>query len=179
MLIVESQDRQTGKELGRRVVDVFSHPPYHLLVGVGDVYLPESGTDTIRHSYEGASEAAHIARSMGESGGVFVFHELGLLHWLYHLPEEQRSGNAYLDYIQVLAEHDAATEKDLLKTLEAYLDCGGSLVEAAQALYIHRNTLVNRIERIQALCPVDLRDPTDRLNLHIAIKGFRLFKRQN
>ena len=58
--------------------------------------------------------------------------------------------------------------------MEAYLDYGGSLAEAAQALYIHRNTLLHRIDRIEALCEADLRDPLQRLNLHVAIKCYRL-----
>jgi len=175
VLVMESQNLGTGSEIGEQIVGEYSHPPQRLLVGVGDIFPPENGAETIRHSYQGAREAVRIASAMGENEGVFVFRKLGLLHWLYHLPEGKRAGNIYLGFVRVLAEHDAATDKDLLKTLEAYLDCGGSLVEAAQALYVHRNTLVNRIERIEDLCPVDLHDPMDRLNLHVAIKGFRLF----
>jgi purine catabolism regulator len=176
VLVLESQEREEGLRVGREIVEAHSQPPQRLLIGVGDLFPAESGVEQIRYSYEGAREAARIARAMGRPEGVFPFHELGLLHWLYHLPEESRAGNIYLEFIRTLAEHDAATEKELLKTLEAYLDCGGSLVEAAQALYVHRNTLVNRIERIQDMCPVDLRDPVDRLNLHVAIKGYRLFE---
>jgi len=63
---------------------------------------------------------------------------------------------------------------ELLKTLETYLDHGCSLVEAADALYIHRNTLLHRLKRIEELCDVDLRDPMQRLNLHAVVKDYHL-----
>jgi DNA-binding PucR family transcriptional regulator len=79
-----------------------------------------------------------------------------------------------LKYIHDLAAYDEKRATELVKTLESYLDHGSSLVDTAQALYIHRNTLLHRLERIEQLCPVDLHDPLQRLNLHVAVKGYRL-----
>ncbi len=103
-----------------------------------------------------------------------TFEELGLLHWLYHVPPEQQTGNLFLEHIRKLAAYDTDQNKELVKTLETYLDHGGSLAEASQALYIHRNTLLHRVDRIESLCRVDLRDPLQRLNLHVAVKYYRL-----
>jgi purine catabolism regulator len=60
---------------------------------------------------------------------------------------------------------------DLLKTLEAYLATGGSPTEAAARLHTHRNTVLYRLSRIEQVLGADLRDPEQRLQLHVALKG--------
>lgn len=175
VLVIESNDPAVGKQMADSIVEDLSHPASRLLIGVGGISQPGNNeTISIRPSYEQAREAVRVGAAMDQGEGVVAFDELGLLHWLYHLPAEQRPGNIYLKHIHRLAAHDSEHKKELVKTLEAYLDYGGSLAEAAQALYIHRNTLLHRIDRIEALCEVDLRDPLQRLNLHVAIKCYRL-----
>lgn len=50
-----------------------------------------------------------------------------------------------------LWEHDKANGGSLVETLCAYLETGGNLTEAAKRLYVHRNTMVRRMERIGEL----------------------------
>ena len=63
---------------------------------------------------------------------------------------------------------------DLLKTLEVYLDSGGNATRAAKRLFLHRNTLRQRIDRIAALLDVDLTTSERWLSLHLAVKAARL-----
>jgi purine catabolism regulator len=175
VLVLESNHNDTGRQAAVEVAQTLSHPAQRLLIGVGQSYRPaEDEPASIRRSYEEAREAVRIGLAQGRHEGVMAFAELGLLHWLYHLPPEKRAGNTFLKYINDLAAYDDKRDTELVKTLESYLDHGGSLVDTAQALYIHRNTLLHRLERIEQLCPVDLHDPLQRLNLHVAVKGYRL-----
>ena len=171
-LVLESADSGCGKALAEQLVADLSHPASRLLIGVGNAREPVP--DGVSRSFEEAQEAVRIARAMGREEGVAPFSELGLLHWLYHLPPEVAEDNVYVQHLRALANYDAERETDLLKTLEAYLDFGGSLVEAAEALYVHRNTLLHRIERIEELTALDLRHPLQRLNLFVALKHFRM-----
>ncbi len=176
VLVIESNDIAVGKQLATALVDELNQPAHRLLIGVGSVGGSDrGGSGGVRRSYEEAREAVRVGAAMGQREGVVAFNDLGLLHWLYHLPPERRTGNTYLQHIVNLAAYDARHNTKLVKTLEAYLDCGGSLVDTAAALYIHRNTLLHRLERIKQLCPLDLRDPLQRLNLHAAIKSYRLY----
>lgn len=166
-----------GKQFANALVTDLSHPACRLLIGVGTAATPgQNHAGGIRRSFEEAQEAVQISIALGRREGVISFDELGLLHWLYHLPVARRHSNAYLKHVYTLAGYDKERNTDLVKTLETYLDHGGSLVETAERLFIHRNTLLHRLERISELCQVDLRDPTHRLNLHAAIKGYHLHK---
>ena len=57
----------------------------------------------------------------------------------------------------------------LRRTLLAYLETGGSHVDAAARLGIHRNTLAYRLKQIAALTGVDPSDPSKRLLLHLGL----------
>ncbi len=57
----------------------------------------------------------------------------------------------------------------LYGTLEAYLACGGNVVQTARRLHLHRNTVLYRLERLQRLLGTDVRDPQHRLLLHLAL----------
>jgi sugar diacid utilization regulator len=72
---------------------------------------------------------------------------------------------------RLLACPDAAT---LVPTLERYLDLGGDARAAAVALYLHRSSLYGRLRRIEEVAGVDLRTGEDRLELHMALRLWRL-----
>lgn len=57
----------------------------------------------------------------------------------------------------------------LYDTLEAYLACGGNVVQTARQLHTHRNTVLYRLERLQRLLGTNVRDPQARLLLHLAL----------
>jgi hypothetical protein len=62
----------------------------------------------------------------------------------------------------------------LRETLLAYLNSGGSHVETASALGIHRNTLAYRLRQIGQLIGRDPGDPDMRLVMHLALVGATL-----
>lgn len=57
-----------------------------------------------------------------------------------------------------MARVDKEKETNYLDSLDAYLSCGMDLKRAAQRLGVHRNTLAYRMERVQALFGLDLKD---------------------
>ncbi len=73
-----------------------------------------------------------------------------------------------------LEEYDRRRKSELIATLEAYLNVGGSLSEAAERLGIHRNTLSYRLQRIAELTQRDLSDPRERLLLQVALRARRM-----
>ncbi len=69
----------------------------------------------------------------------------------------------------------APDERDiLLTTLRTWLDCGGNATATARKLYCHRNTVRNRLHRLEALSGQSLKDPRGVAGLSIAAQGARL-----
>lgn len=67
--------------------------------------------------------------------------------------------------LAILADYDARHGSALLNTLQAYLMHERNLIKTANALYIHRNSLVYRVRRITELTGLNLDDPDQRLYL--------------
>lgn len=147
-----------------------------ILIGVGQAYPARAG---LRRSYDEALEASQIGVLMGRRQGLVAFADLGLMHWLFHLSAEQQAENRYVQVVSDLRDYDEQHHGDLLHTLETYLDSGNALAEASAALNVHRNTLLYRLRRIEELTGLDLKNPANRLNLHIALKSFRIKAEKN
>ena len=74
------------------------------------------------------------------------------------------------DALDILEQHDAQTGSDLMRTLEVFA-AYGEASQTARVLRTHRNTVLNRVQRIQELVGVDIRDPEQRLSLHVALRA--------
>jgi DNA-binding PucR family transcriptional regulator len=59
-------------------------------------------------------------------------------------------------------------QRDYLATLRAYLENNRSVTRTAQQLYVHRNTVAYRVEKILGVLDVDLDDPNQYLAVHLA-----------
>jgi purine catabolism regulator len=165
-LIVESKTNEAGQALAQKIMAELGS---RVWVGISQTTNDKS----LRRVYDEAVEAADIGKRLN-GATVTCFWELGLLDWLYRLPPEAVQANPYFAIVQALAEHDRKANSDLTRTLATYLDHGGALAEAASALNVHRNTMLYRLSRIEEITKVDLRDVSQRLNLHVAVKGYQL-----
>ncbi|WP_329204738.1 helix-turn-helix domain-containing protein [Streptomyces sp. NBC_00683] len=72
----------------------------------------------------------------------------------------------------VLATEPVEREQ-LLSTLAAWLDCQGSTEEARKLLYCHRNTVLNRLRRLERLTGRLLARPRDVVDLSLALDAHR------
>jgi len=88
------------------------------------------------------------------------------------LPREELA--AFVDeHVGALVRHDAEAHGDLCRTLEAFL-ARGNAAEAARQLFVHYNTMKQRLHRIGEVLDADLHDPRTRLALTLALEVRRL-----
>ncbi|MFI9585288.1 PucR family transcriptional regulator [Streptomyces sp. NPDC052236] len=78
------------------------------------------------------------------------------------------------DVFGPLLELDPADRAVLLETLDAWLECEGSAGRAATRLYCHRNTVFNRLRRLEQLTSRSLSRPRDLIEMTLALDAFRL-----
>ena len=68
-----------------------------------------------------------------------------------------------------LMEHDRTRRSDLVRTLKTYFATGANASEAADRLFLHRNSMIYRLERIQKLTGLDLKDHRVALALQLGL----------
>jgi PucR family transcriptional regulator, purine catabolism regulatory protein len=103
----------------------------------------------------------------GPVGRFDVLPDLGAYRLLYRLWGSGDLTTFTADALGELATRDR--RGTLRRTLLAYLDAGGSHVDAASRLGIHRNTLSYRLKQIATLTRCEPTDPSTHLVLHLAL----------
>ena len=63
------------------------------------------------------------------------------------------------DVIHKLIEYDENVENYMLDTIIAYFENMYNISKTAEALYIHRNTLIYRLNKIEELTGKSMKDP--------------------
>jgi len=75
----------------------------------------------------------------------------------------------FRELVAPLVLYDAERGSDLVRTLTVYFDCGENASEAADRLFLHRNSVPYRLERVRELTGLDYRDNLDRLALRLGL----------
>ncbi|UVJ40513.1 CdaR family transcriptional regulator [Arthrobacter sp. CJ23] len=132
--------------------------------GVGRMQGQPEG---IVRSLEEANDAARIAAARENSGYFVHVDRLDMAQLLLMWTRTDTFRPAARELLAPLLK----SGPELLQTLTTFLDCESSLTETAAILNVHRNTVSDRIRRIQALIAINLEDPEARLALQLACRS--------
>jgi GAF domain-containing protein len=143
----------------------------------GDVSIglsnPCQGAPSFKAGFEEAQHALVGAAVIRGKPGVMTYEELGPYKYLLRMPFDAGVRDEHRDAVKRVAEYDAQRQTALLRTLEEFLRRRGNISATAEALYVHPNTLRQRLRRIQELSGLDLRKE-DWLLVEIAVKMVKL-----
>ena len=142
----------------------------HAVVGVG---VAGAGVAEAGAALQEAEDAARVGLALLPDGGALAHRDLGAYRYLVRLAMEDVPRDRCVDAVERLADYDERRRTQLLPTLEQYLCDRRSRTRTAQALFIHPNTLRQRLERIEQISGFDLASD-DLLSLELAIKVVRL-----
>ena len=127
----------------------------NLFAGVG---MPTRFVDKISDSYFQARRACKLQRVMDKKDRIQYFSKLGLYNLLFYVKDKNELRRFYTDMLGRLEEYDQLNDANLTETLSVYLENNCNSQMTAAALYIHRNTLRYRLERISTIIQEDLDD---------------------
>jgi GAF domain-containing protein len=142
-------------------------------IGISEIHAVP--TDAAR-AFREAVDASLIGRALIAEGGAIGYSELGAYRYLVHIAADDAPHDRMRAAVDLLIAYDNKRRTALLDTLERYLAERRSVIESARALFIHPNTLRQRLGRIEELTGLNL-DQDDLLSLELAIKLARLHGR--
>lgn len=132
-----------------------------------------SGLAGLAGGFEEARQAMLGSIVVAGTPSVVGYEELGAYKYLLRIAAEGGARDATVEAVARLAEYDAQRGSSLLQTLEEFLRRRGSISSTSEALFVHPNTLRQRLRRIADLTGIDLRQD-DWLMVEIAVKLVRL-----
>ena len=118
--------------------------PAPLLVGLGE---PHPGADGFRRTFLEASDALGLAASLGDHGGV----SYGDAALAIVLSRDEERARWFVEHELGDLATDSPDMAEMRNTLRTFFDTRMRIAPAAERLFLHRNTLINRLERIQAV----------------------------
>lgn len=151
-----------------------------LLAGVPEVTAAVASTRGsaagVREAYQKARDGTALLGALGRDGCA-IADELGVYHALFAQAGRDELKRFIEATIGPLLRHAEQHHNDLITTLETYLAQSGRHAATAQALFIHANTLYQRLARISEVLGESWKDPDRALDVQLALRLHRLSER--
>ena len=141
-----------------------------LVIGVSSPCL---GAAALATGLQEARQAALAAPVIVDAPAVVPYDGLGPYKYLLRVPLDGDVRDRQRDALRKLGEYDRQRQAQLTRTLEEFLRQRGNISATAQALYVHPNTLRQRLRRIEELTGISIKGD-DWLMIEIALKLIRL-----
>lgn len=168
LLIVKEIDESIDeKKLEKLIISVTSSisSEYYikLAVGVGSIV---QDLESVRDSFRHAQLALEVRRVFANEQIVSMYSQLGVARLIYQIPVNLCE--IFLKEVFKKSTIDAI-DGDLMFTINKFFENSLNISETARKLFVHRNTLVYRIEKIKRVTGLDLRNFEDAIVFKIAL----------
>lgn len=120
----------------------------------------------LSRSYKEAQLAMEVGRIFYPDRRVISYDKLGIGRLIYQLPQSLCEM-----FLRETFDHDIFSELDdeAMTTIRTFFSNDLNISETARKLYIHRNTLVYRIEKLQKVTGLDIRKFDEAMTFKIAM----------
>lgn len=122
-----------------------------------------------KHGVQEANQAFSVLRALQKTNDIMLYQKIGIYR-LFFRHDRQELLILLQNTLGVLLEYDSEFEGSLLDTLEAFLACDRHIGNTANRLFVHRNTLKYRINRINEIMNCDLSDANTCFDISLALK---------
>ncbi len=150
--IREGMGAKDVDKMARSIVDTLqSEAMVNVSVGIGTIV---SNIRDIARSYKEATIALEVGRVFDNEKRIVSYDNLGLGRLIYQLPTTLCE--LFLSEVFKKDSIDSLDQETLF-TIQKFFENNLNVSETSRQLYVHRNTLVYRLDKVQKLTGLDLR----------------------
>ncbi|HWR40236.1 MAG TPA: PucR family transcriptional regulator ligand-binding domain-containing protein [Patescibacteria group bacterium] len=136
----------------------------HLHIGWGNPY---SDISEAKKSLSQAEQAMKVAQSLTDS--LYMgFDELGFYKVLFNVKDRSELESFRSEVLETLLDYDQKHSAEMVNTLSVFLEENENFSRVSERLFIHRNTLKYRLQKIVEISGRNLAEPKDRMLLYFA-----------
>lgn len=156
--------RESSLKVAKSIVETLNAElMYQVYVGIGTQV--ESIIDIAR-SYSEAQTALEIGRAFDGEKYILSYDNLGIGRLIYQLP--RKLCELFMDEI-FKKESIHSLDQETLQTIHKFFENNLNVSETSRQLFVHRNTLVYRLDKIERLTGLDLRNFDDAVTFKVAM----------
>jgi len=147
---IESKDLE---KLARSIVDTLGSEFYtRVVVGIGTIVV---GVKDLARSFKEAQVALEVGKVFDTEKSIVAYNNLGIARLIYQLPTTLCEM-----FLQEVFKKGSIENLDheTLFTIQKFFENNLNVSETSRKLFVHRNTLVYRLEKIKKLTGLDLRE---------------------
>jgi PucR family transcriptional regulator, purine catabolism regulatory protein len=166
--LAERAVARAGEQLGARPA-----------AGVGRA-VPAGRAREAYHEARCALEARQLGAPNGNGSsraGVATYRDLGSFQLLLSLQDSDALALFCESLLGPIENGEGHYGGELMRSLEAFIECNGQWEAAARRLYCHRHTLRYRIRKVEELTGRDLSSARDRIEFWLALRGREIVTR--
>lgn len=158
---IETHDLE---KLARSIVDTLSSEFYtQATVGIGTVV---EGIKDLARSFKEAQVALEVGKVFDTEKTIVSYDNLGIARLIYQLPTTLCE--MFLREVFKMGSIDSLDQETLF-TIQRFFENNLNVSETSRKLFVHRNTLVYRLEKIKRLTGLDLREFDDAIIFKVAL----------
>ncbi|WP_066304717.1 PucR family transcriptional regulator [Bacillus sp. FJAT-29814] len=123
----------------------------------------------VHKSYLTAKETLKIQQKMTQKQSHYFYEDLHLYRLISQLSKHTDLQELAAEYLQPVIQYDKKYNAKLLETLKAYLECNGSKQETSNKLFIVRQTLYHRLQKLENLLGEDFMEREKRVAIEFML----------
>ncbi|WP_243355036.1 PucR family transcriptional regulator [Bacillus litorisediminis] len=180
-ILINVREKEDWKERLEQAVNAFKMTEFakkkklhSILYGIG-LFLDELAA--MEKSYKTAVETIKIHEKVliEKKGGTCFYQNLHIYRIISVMQKNRELKEFVMDYLKPVLDYDEKTGSDLLNTLKTYLACNGSKNKTAKELFIVRQSLYPRIEKLNELLGDDFMKAEKRQAIEFALSCYPYF----
>ncbi len=171
-----SVENKSIESFAKNIVDTVSSEFYmKVVVGIGTVV---TSIKELARSYKDAQVALEVGKVFDTEKSIISYENLGIGRLIYQLP-----ATLCEMFLQEVFKRGSleSLDRETLMTIQAFFDNNLNVSETSRKLFVHRNTLVYRLEKIKKLTGLDLREFDHAITFKVAlmVKKYLISKPNN
>jgi len=170
---VKSLDEKQMKQILASSIEKMRlrYPDLAIVAGCSDRVI---GAEKARDSYEQALLAQNITNKFFSATTITTYRELGIFRFLDFVKDDNIIENYITETLGNLLKQKSSAE--LLDTLRAYYLNEQNVSKTARALFVHKNTVIYRLQKVEELLELQLTDYDKSFNIQFCLKAIDMLK---
>ncbi|WP_094603672.1 hypothetical protein SPSIL_055230 [Sporomusa silvacetica DSM 10669] len=163
----ENVSTRQNSNILTKILDEFAAklPGLAVAAGLGGRF---ESLQAARQSYLQATKVLRFSELKTASRPIYAYEQMGIYKLLFEI-EPDKLTTYYQEVIESLNEYDYKYHMDMVASLCVYFEENCNAAKTAKRLFVHRNTLDNRLKKIEEITGRSLNDPDDRLTLQLGL----------
>lgn len=157
-------DSKTVEKVAHQIDDTMSSEFYtKVSIGIG---TPVDNLKDLSRSYKEAQVALEVGKVFETEKSIISYENLGIGRLIYQLPTTLCE--MFLQEVFKRGSFESL-DRETLMTIQCFFENNLNVSETSRKLFVHRNTLVYRLEKIKKLTGLDLREFEHAITFKVAL----------